>query len=128
MQQSAAFKILRTRLKTVPSYSFSGEQLQNTSLGTSHIRGPNHIPVQDGEVKQDKQGINFALRLQQFEKMQRQHRARAKSQAKSQNTSASKVISNCYLLCAPDLCFHSYAVFFDFNLLLECAVMKSEEI
>uniref|UniRef100_A0A7C9AXU5 Vacuolar protein 14 C-terminal Fig4-binding domain-containing protein n=1 Tax=Opuntia streptacantha TaxID=393608 RepID=A0A7C9AXU5_OPUST len=91
-QQSAAFKILRTRLKTVPSYSFSGEQLQNTSLGTSHIRGPNHIPVQDGEVKQDKQGINFALRLQQFEKMQRQHRARAKSQAKSQNTSASKVI------------------------------------
>ncbi|KAJ8447710.1 hypothetical protein Cgig2_031764 [Carnegiea gigantea] len=91
-QQSAAFKMLRTRLKTVPSYSFSGEQLQNTSFGTSHIRGPNHIPLQDGEMKHDKQGINFALRLQQFEKMQRQHRALAKSQAKSHSASASKIL------------------------------------
>ncbi|KAK8617950.1 hypothetical protein V6N13_080851 [Hibiscus sabdariffa] len=32
-QQSAAFKILRTRLKTVPSYSFNGDQLKQAPSG-----------------------------------------------------------------------------------------------
>ncbi|KAL2904599.1 Protein VAC14-like protein [Bienertia sinuspersici] len=89
-QQSAAFKILRTRLKTVPPYSFSSEQHRDTSPESSHIRSPNHVDnrryAQDGVVKKDVEtmsnGINFASRLQQFQKMQQEHRALAKSEAR----------------------------------------------
>lgn len=97
MQQSAAFKILRTRLKTVPSYSFSGEQHQNKSQETSNTGGPNHMDsgpncTQDG-VAQDVEimcnGINFASRLQQFQKMQQEHREHAKSQARFKKASVS---------------------------------------
>ncbi|XP_021843225.2 protein VAC14 homolog [Spinacia oleracea] len=96
-QQSAAFKILRTRLKTVPSYSFSGEQHQNKSQETSNTGGPNHMDsgpncTQDG-VAQDVEimcnGINFASRLQQFQKMQQEHREHAKSQARFKKASVS---------------------------------------
>lgn len=88
VQQSAAFKILRTRLKTVPSYSFTSEQHRDMTQETVHSRGPNHVDsrslfTQDGVVTQDEpmsNGINFASRLQQFQKMQQEHRSHAKSQ------------------------------------------------
>ncbi|KAJ6768822.1 TAX1 BINDING PROTEIN-RELATED [Salix koriyanagi] len=97
-QQSAAFKILRTRLKTVPSYSFSGDQVKRTSSGNPHPQIIHHIPCgsqifEDGDINQDvgasnsHNGINFTLRLHEFEQMQRQHRMHAKMQAQSRNSS-----------------------------------------
>ncbi|KAL0540425.1 hypothetical protein IC582_024662 [Cucumis melo] len=89
-QQSAAFKILRTRLKTVPPYSFSGEHFKQLSSGNSysvmhHVSGLNIN--EDGDVSQDagnsRNGINFAARLQQFEYMQHQHRLHEKGQTLS---------------------------------------------
>ncbi|KAM0964415.1 hypothetical protein ACFX2C_020463 [Malus domestica] len=94
-QQSAAFKILRTRLKTVPSYAFNSEQLRRTSSGNPHQILP-HMPtcsqiIEDRDINQDSRsshnGINFALRLQQFEQMHQQHRQHAKVQAQSHSTS-----------------------------------------
>ncbi|KAF5450330.1 hypothetical protein F2P56_030690 [Juglans regia] len=98
-QQSAAFKILRTRLKTVPSYSFNGEQVRQTSSGNPyHII--HHVPsglqicededgIQDGANSHN--GINFASRLQQFEQMQQQHRMHTKVQALSRNSSTTSL-------------------------------------
>ncbi|KAH9320795.1 hypothetical protein KI387_015434, partial [Taxus chinensis] len=63
-QQSAAFKILRTRLKTVPAYTFSSDfsnAIKRTGNGSS--------------------GIHFASKLQQFEHMQHQHRLHCKTQS-----------------------------------------------
>ncbi|PON35571.1 Vacuole morphology and inheritance protein [Parasponia andersonii] len=100
-QQSAAFKILRTRLKTVPTYSFSGEQLKRTSSGNSyqifhHVSGGLHV-TEDGDLNEDEKnlhnGIKFALRLQQFEQMQHQHRLHAKAQTQSRTSSASSASS-----------------------------------
>ncbi|CAK7326807.1 unnamed protein product [Dovyalis caffra] len=99
-QQSAAFKILRTRLKTVPSYSFSGDQVKRTSSGNTYSQILHHIPSgsqisEDGDVNQDvgtlnsHNGINFTSRLHQFEQMQRQHRVHAKAQAQSRKISTS---------------------------------------
>ncbi|XP_011021776.1 PREDICTED: protein VAC14 homolog isoform X2 [Populus euphratica] len=104
-QQSAAFKILRTRLKTVPSYSFSGDQVERTSSGNTYSQILHHIPSgsqisEDGDVNQDvgtcnsHNGINFTTRLHQFEQKQKQHRVHAKAQAKSRkiSTSSSKEV------------------------------------
>ncbi|PQQ18847.1 protein VAC14 homolog [Prunus yedoensis var. nudiflora] len=96
-QQSAAFKILRTRLKTVPLYSFNGEQIRRTSSGNPyqilhHMPGGSQI-TEDGDINQDSKnshnGINFASRLQQFEQMQQQHRQHVKVQAQSHRNSTS---------------------------------------
>lgn len=95
MQQSAAFKILRTRLKTVPSYSFNAEQLRRTSSGNpySHIRHNSSGSQlnEDGDLNSEMgsfhSGINFASRLQQFEQMQHQHRMHAKAQAQLRKSS-----------------------------------------
>uniref|UniRef100_A0A6N2KRK8 Vacuolar protein 14 C-terminal Fig4-binding domain-containing protein n=1 Tax=Salix viminalis TaxID=40686 RepID=A0A6N2KRK8_SALVM len=98
INQSAAFKILRTRLKTVPSYSFSGDQVKRTSSGNPHPQIIHHIPCgsqisEDGDINQDvgacnsHNGINFTASLHQFEQMQRQHRMHAKMQALSRNSS-----------------------------------------
>nr|XP_024381913.1 protein VAC14 homolog isoform X2 [Physcomitrium patens] len=102
-QQSSAFKILRTRLKTVPSHSFMhaphGTLMPSEFPGLSAIRrsasvGPydkilSHIApmpttlslhaTEDGEKVADSAsnggaGINFAVQLKQFEHMQQQHR------------------------------------------------------
>lgn len=100
-QQSAAFKILKTRLKAVPSYSFNGEQLNRTSSGNPHqivhqISGSQAI--EDGNITSNggksHNGIDFSARLQQFEKMQYQHRMHAKAQAQLRNsfTSFSKEV------------------------------------
>ncbi|GAU12905.1 hypothetical protein TSUD_73920 [Trifolium subterraneum] len=56
-QQSAAFKILKTRLKAVPSYSFNGEQLKKTSSGNPyqflhHMSGGSHT-AEDGDVVEE---------------------------------------------------------------------------
>ncbi|KAK8567510.1 hypothetical protein V6N12_006093 [Hibiscus sabdariffa] len=95
-QQSAAFKILRTRLKAVPLYSFNGDQLKRASSGNSynqilHYSG-SQITEDDG-ISQDNgdlhNGINFASRLQQFQQMQQQHRMLEKSKAQAQKSSTS---------------------------------------
>jgi len=107
MQQSAAFKILKTRLKAVPSYSFNGEQLKKTSSGNPYhflqnMSGGSQIS-EDGDMTLDRgnslNGINFSARLQQFQQMQHQHRVHLKIQT-SKYSSSSKVAylihSACY--------------------------------
>ncbi|KAH6830935.1 ARM repeat superfamily protein [Perilla frutescens var. hirtella] len=95
-QQSVAFKILRTRLKTVPPYSFSGEQFKRQSPGNAFTEvnyvGGSQI-VEDGDVSADTRnahnGINFASLLKQFERVQEQHRAHSKTQALTRCSSSS---------------------------------------
>lgn len=100
MQQSAAFKILRTRLKTVPTYSFSGggNQISRASSGVPFSQYMNHHEDDDAEdinITSSHQGINFAARLQQFENVQSQHRVQARNNVKytytTSSSSASKV-------------------------------------
>ncbi|KAK1288522.1 hypothetical protein QJS10_CPB19g01486 [Acorus calamus] len=90
-QQSDAFKILETRLRTVPLYTFGNEQFRQTSSGNLymqnlHISGGLQI-TEDGDKNSDAgnfyNGINFTSKLQQFEEMQRQHRDHLKSQSQS---------------------------------------------
>ncbi|GAB4840443.1 PtdIns(3,5)P(2) sythesis regulation factor [Ancistrocladus abbreviatus] len=94
-QQSAGFKILRTRLKTVPSYSLNDEQSQSMS-GNPHSRIPYTMlsgPRINENMKQIAEnahnGIDFASRLQQFEHMQQQHRKNGRLQAQQHKNSAS---------------------------------------
>ncbi|GMH01974.1 hypothetical protein Nepgr_003813 [Nepenthes gracilis] len=94
-QQSAAFKILRTRLKTVPSYSLNDELIQSTSRNPDLRISYNKPSVSliNENVKQgaenEHNGINFASRLQQFEHMQQRHRTHARLQAQQRKNSAS---------------------------------------
>ena len=101
LQQSAAFKILRTRLKTVPSYAFSGDQVKRSTSGNTyqllhHLSGGSHA-TEDGDVNEDERnlhnGIKFTARLQQFENMQDKHRTRAKEKAQSRSNSSSSASS-----------------------------------
>lgn len=114
MQQSAAFKILQTRLGTVPPYSFSGEQQFRRTSSSSHM--PNHRAssrqhYQDDDYNEDNHnednnnmatstsssnhnGINFMLRLQQFEQMQHQHRMNTKSQLQARHSTSSTLSSH----------------------------------
>lgn len=95
-QQSASFKILRTRLKTVPSCSFEGEQFEQLSSGNPRAQFLPHIHgkqiIKDGDRNQDAGdvhcGINFASRLLEFEHMQHRHRMRFRSQTHSRNSSS----------------------------------------
>ncbi|TVU47867.1 hypothetical protein EJB05_07483 [Eragrostis curvula] len=84
-QQSAAFKILRTRLKTVP---FS-ENLRRTSSSNPYSQ---ILQVtEDGNRNQDTQNysaINFPSLLQQFENMQQQHRLHLKNQLLSRKSAS----------------------------------------
>lgn len=82
LQQSAAFKILRTRLKTVPSYSFKREQ-------TTHALSENNV---NEDPRYLHNGIDFASWLQRFEQMQKQHREHLKSQTLSRNSSISSKV------------------------------------
>ncbi|CAA2962576.1 VAC14 homolog [Olea europaea subsp. europaea] len=88
-QQSVAFKFLRTRLKTVPS--FSGEQFKQISSGNFFLDA-NYI-VGDGELNEDSRtihnGINFASSLLKFEHVQQQHRRHSKMQSQYRNSSSS---------------------------------------
>ncbi|GAB2296947.1 PtdIns(3,5)P(2) sythesis regulation factor [Dionaea muscipula] len=94
-QQSAAFKILKTRLKTVPSYSLSDEQIQFNS-GNPHSESSSSMPsgsIVNDHAKQETDGthswIDFSSRLKMFERMQQQHRTYARLQAQQHKNSAS---------------------------------------
>ncbi|KAI3818200.1 hypothetical protein L1987_12003 [Smallanthus sonchifolius] len=83
-QQSSAFKILRTRLKTVPSYSFNSIQnYMSTEMQLS----------EDSNMNEDSNHLhnrmNFESCLQHFVQMQQQHRAHLKSQKSSDSSSIS---------------------------------------
>ncbi|KAL0737411.1 hypothetical protein Bca4012_013621 [Brassica carinata] len=94
-QQSAAFRILETRLKTVPTYSFSGggDQISRAFSGVPFSRYMHHYEDGDAEdynSNSSHQGINFAARLQQFENVQNQHRGQARNEVNySYSTSSS---------------------------------------
>lgn len=76
-QQSAAFKLLRTRLKTVPSNNFNNDQLRLSQI------------PDDGNRSQDiGNTINFADRQQHFGQMQHRHRMHAKSQLRIRSSSS----------------------------------------
>ncbi|EMS46545.1 Protein VAC14-like protein [Triticum urartu] len=89
-QQSAAFKILRTRLKTVP---FS-ENLKRTSSANPYSQ---ILQVtEDGNRNQDVpnySAIDFSSRLQQFGSMQQQHRNHLKNQLQSRKSASAAVLS-----------------------------------
>ncbi|KAK6122277.1 hypothetical protein DH2020_043978 [Rehmannia glutinosa] len=95
-QQSVAFKILRTRLKTVPSYSFSGEQFKRLSSGHAFSESNDFNELQileDGDMSEDQRdvhnGINFVSWLQQFQQVQERHRVHSKTQALARYSSTS---------------------------------------
>ncbi|XP_002984143.2 protein VAC14 homolog [Selaginella moellendorffii] len=87
-QQSSAFKILRTRLKTIPAYApmhiqaTPAAELAGLNAGRRSVSAVpylSHYPTgDDGDKVSDLNsgpgGINFTMRLQQFELMQHQHR------------------------------------------------------
>ncbi|KAF2534194.1 hypothetical protein F2Q70_00031657 [Brassica cretica] len=83
-QQSGAFRILQTRLKTVPTYSFSngGDQISRAFSGVPFSQYMMHHhedgDAEDYNINSSHQGINFAARLQQFENVQNQHRGQAR--------------------------------------------------
>ncbi|KAJ8498480.1 hypothetical protein OPV22_009032 [Ensete ventricosum] len=91
-QQSAAFKILWTRLKTVPSYTVSIEQLKHSSSGNPYSQ---ILQIMEDNKTQDAANvctaINFPARLQQFEQMQLRHRVHSKSCLMSLNSTSSAV-------------------------------------
>ncbi|KAJ6816635.1 protein VAC14-like protein isoform X1 [Iris pallida] len=83
-QQSAAFKILQTRLKTVPSFKSSSDQPKRTSSGSIYMQlGENGGRSQEDNV------ISSASRLEQFQHMQHRHRLHAKLQLQSQRSTSS---------------------------------------
>lgn len=97
MQQSAAFKILRTRLKTVPSYSLGTEQMKRASSENpySHI-----LHVTEDNRSQNTANvfntIDFPNRLQQFENMQQKHREYFKSHLRSYSSRPSNASQVCF--------------------------------
>ncbi|XP_059291696.1 protein VAC14 homolog isoform X1 [Lycium ferocissimum] len=97
-QQSAAFKILRTRLKTVPSYSFKEECFRRSSSGIPYSQfnygeGGGSEIFEEGDLSDNSHdmhnGINFATKLQQFQQIQKQHHAHSKSETQSRFVSTS---------------------------------------
>ncbi|CAH8363508.1 unnamed protein product [Eruca vesicaria subsp. sativa] len=99
-QQSAAFRILQTRLKTVPTYSFSGggDQISRASSGVPssqyRLHHENDGDPEDNTINSCHQGINFAARLQQFENVQNQHRGQARKKVNySYNSTSSSSTS-----------------------------------
>lgn len=90
-QQSTAFKILRTRLKTVPAYAFTLvpsattsefpglSVIRRTASGSPYAQILSHSQMsEDGDRNSDHSNgvgaINFSSKLQHFEDMQHQHR------------------------------------------------------
>lgn len=121
MKQSAAFKILRTRLKTVPS--FGGEQrkrmvsgnpfsqvLQYTQIGTRSVEHDN----KNKDAGNVYNGINFASMLQQFEHMQHRHRMHSRPPRQFDNSlSFSQVCtaSSSYMFCNAPLAIMPGGIF-----------------
>ncbi|XP_020089671.1 protein VAC14 homolog isoform X1 [Ananas comosus] len=90
-QQSAAFKILRTRLKTVPSFALSTENLKRTSSENpySQILQIADESNRNQDVASTSHAIDFPARLQQFVHMQQLHRAHTKFRQQSRNAAYS---------------------------------------
>ncbi|PHT68556.1 Protein VAC14 -like protein [Capsicum annuum] len=95
-QQSAAFKILRTRLRTVPSYSFKEDNYRRTSSGIPYSQfnyGGGGSQISEGVLNEHSldmhNGINFASKLLQFQQIQKQHHLHSKSQTQSRFMSTS---------------------------------------
>ncbi|OEL29958.1 Protein VAC14-like protein [Dichanthelium oligosanthes] len=90
LQQSTAFKILRSRLKNVPFV----ENLKRTSSANPYSQ---ILQVtEDGNRNQDTQNysaINFPSLLQQFENMQQQHRNHFKCQLQSGKSASAATLS-----------------------------------
>uniref|UniRef100_A0A0E0KAQ1 Vacuolar protein 14 C-terminal Fig4-binding domain-containing protein n=1 Tax=Oryza punctata TaxID=4537 RepID=A0A0E0KAQ1_ORYPU len=89
-QQSAAFKILRTRLKTVP-FSENLKRASSTNPYSQILQ-----VTEDGNRNQDTQNynaINFPSRLHQFESMQQQHRVHLKNQLQSRKSASAVALS-----------------------------------
>ncbi|KAJ7541111.1 hypothetical protein O6H91_10G046700 [Diphasiastrum complanatum] len=105
-QQSTAFKILRTRLKTVPAHTFMqiqtggndapGQRATRRASSAPHNQIITHIPSlpiqaqfgEDGDMRYDgdlPSSINFATRLNQFQLMQHQHRLHRLAQLQASN-------------------------------------------
>ncbi|XP_047332655.1 protein VAC14 homolog [Impatiens glandulifera] len=85
-QQSQAFKILRTRLKTIPSsYSFNDDQFKWLSRMNSYSQYHDASQVfEEADMDEDSQRrINYTAMLQQFQQMQLQHRIFSKSKKQS---------------------------------------------
>ncbi|KAJ8476278.1 hypothetical protein OPV22_020005 [Ensete ventricosum] len=76
-QRSAAFKIVRTRLKTVPSNIFNNEQLKHPCSQISEITDDSGDQVAANVY--DK--INFPSKLQQFQQTLSRHRFSLQSQS-----------------------------------------------
>lgn len=91
LQQSAAFKILRTRLKTVPSFALSTENLKRTSSENpySQILQIADESNRNQDVASTSHAIDFPARLQQFVHMQQLHRAHTKFRQQSRNAAYS---------------------------------------
>ncbi|XP_042426218.1 protein VAC14 homolog isoform X2 [Zingiber officinale] len=86
-QQSAAFKLLRTRLKTVPLHTLGLDQLKRASSENPYSQ---ILQVtEDGRTSYTV--IDFQSKLQQFEQMQHRHRLHSRSQLKSLNASSSTI-------------------------------------
>ncbi|CAM6095577.1 unnamed protein product [Calypogeia fissa] len=114
-QQSSAFKILRTRLKTIPAQTFMNVQpspapsssefpslsaIRRTASGGPYAQILSNIaplPIvsqtvsEDGGISSDSSngasGINFTTQLQQFEHMQHQHRLHRMAQSQTKKLS-----------------------------------------
>lgn len=113
IQQSSAFKILRTRLKTIPTMNTSSATdnyaIRRTASGGHYAQILSHIPSiqsasqvdeasQNLDSRNGPSSINFDAHLQQFEDMQNQHRhfrvtqsqARKQSQQSQQSQQSRK--------------------------------------
>lgn len=93
VQQSVAFKILRTRIKTVPSFAPGSARFERAApwnLSPAQ-RALDEIMADQETENAHESEIDFAARLEQFERMQRRHRAHAKSQMQSRNLPSSKL-------------------------------------
>ncbi|KAH7652853.1 Vacuole morphology and inheritance protein 14 [Dioscorea alata] len=91
-QQSAAFKILRTRLKTASSHGSSTDQAKRSS-GNAYsqiLQVPEDIKSEELGNMHD--AINFTSRLHQFEHMQNQHRLHTKLQWQTYNSTSSTIL------------------------------------
>ncbi|XP_074577078.1 protein VAC14 homolog isoform X2 [Curcuma longa] len=87
-QQSAAFKILRTRLKTVPLYTLGLDQLKRASSENPYSQ----ILQVTEDSRTSYTAIDFQSKLQQFEQMQHRHRLHSRSQLQSLNSSTSTIL------------------------------------
>lgn len=89
LQQSSAFKILKTRLKAVPSFSCSSEYYNSNGKHDPQF-GTNIL--EDGQTKQEttaKQEPDFTSTVQLFNSVQTKHRALANDQRQSRKIPAS---------------------------------------